>query len=140
MKPLYAVSAAGVHKHGSADNICGKKYRWVADRTVNMTFSGKIYYDIGLLLFKYPVNGFPVGNIGSAKSKVRLVCNCFKIVRIACICQRINAYYPVFGVIIHHIVYKITSDKSCAARDYNCHKDHTLPKMLNKIIQKYFYL
>ena len=73
MVSFYPIFAAGIHQYGSTYNIGIQKNLWIFDRTVYMTLSRKIYYNIRLLFLEETVYRIPVRNTFFYKAKIGII-------------------------------------------------------------------
>ena len=91
MKPNVPESAAGVHKDLRAENIRAQKYAGVGDRTVNMTFRGKIDDSVGFFLLENAVYRFTVADIRLNETEIFIVHKRRERLQIAAVGQLIKA-------------------------------------------------
>ena len=123
MIALDAVLTASIHHNCGTHDVGVKEYSWVLDRTVNVALSREVNHDIGVLLLKYLVYRFSVGNINLAETEVRIIHNRSKGFKVSCISEAVKAYDSVILMLAEHIVNEVSSDKAgTAGNDYfhNC--------------------
>ena len=68
-----AVFPAGIHKDGSADDVCIEKYLGIFNGTVHMALRSKIHDHVRVLFFEQAADGFPVRDALLYKAEVRIV-------------------------------------------------------------------
>ncbi len=112
-----AVFAAGIHEHGSADDVRVQKYLGIFDGTVHMAFRREIYDHIRMLLLKEPVDSLPVCDALLHKTEISVIHDRCQSGEIACIGQAVQADDPVVRILVQHMENKVASDKACTAGD-----------------------
>ena len=121
MITLDTVLAASVHQHTGADNICLEKDTRIFDRTVNMRFCRKVDHDVRMFFFKQFIHCFAVADISLHEAEIRVIHNRGQCGQIACIGQLVKTDDPVIRILLQHMEYKVTTNKTSATGNNNIH-------------------
>ena len=118
MISLNAIGSACIQQRCCSHNIRSYKRLWICNRTVYMTLCCKVHNHIRFFCFKQPKDKLPICNITLHKLIIRLIFYWLQVFKIACISQEIQIQNLVFRILIHHMLYKIASNKS-STTSYN---------------------
>ena len=121
MITLNTVLAASVHQHTGTDDIGLEEDAWIFDGTVNMRFCRKVHYDIRMFFFKQLVHCFTVTDVSLHEAEIRIVHNRCQRGQIACIGQLVQTDNPVIRILLQHMEYKVTTNKTSTAGNNNIH-------------------
>ena len=113
--PLDAVLPAGVHHHGSAQDIGLEEHLGVLNGAVHMALRCEVDHNIGVFLLKELVDGIPVTDVDLAEAEVGVLHGRFQGGQVARIGQAVHAHHPVLRVIFQQIVNEVAADKAGTA-------------------------
>jgi hypothetical protein len=137
MIALDAVLTTSIHHNCGTHDVGVKEYSGVLYRAVNVALSREVNHDIGVLLLKYLVYRFSVGNINLAETEVRVIHNRSKGFKVSCVSEAVKAYDSVILMLAEHIVNEVSSDKAGTAGNDNSHF-YFLQKSIRIIFNKHF--
>ena len=121
MVTLDAILTASIHQHTGTDDVSLEEDARVFDRTVNMRFCRKVHHDVRMFFFKQFIHSFAVTDISLYKAEIRFIHNRCQRGQIACVGQLVQADDPVIRILLQHMEYKVTTNKTSTAGNNNIH-------------------
>ena len=80
-----------------------------------MRLGCEVDYYVGLFVFEDLVDSFTVSDISLVEYEIRILHRVFESRHITCICKAIYTYDLIIGMLIKHVINKITADESGTA-------------------------
>lgn len=85
-----------------------------------MGFRRKVHHNIRMLLFKEAIYGIPIADIHLHKAEIRLIHHRCQGRQISRVGQLVQTDDTIIRILLHHVKYKIRTNKSGAAGDDDC--------------------
>ena len=115
MVTLYTIFFRGIQQHSCSHNIGLHKNARVFNGTVYMALCREIHYNIKFFFLKQIHNKRFIRNITFDKFVIRFIFHWFQSFQIAGVGEQIQVYNLIIRVFIHHVMYKVSSDKTGTA-------------------------
>ena len=122
MITFYSVFFGRIQKYLGSEHIGLYKDSRVCDGTIHVAFRCKVHNYIRAFFFKQIHNKFTICDITTDKFIIWLIFNRFQCFEVSGISQKIEINDLVVRIFIHHVMYKVTSDKSGTAGYNNFHR------------------
>ena len=121
MEPLDSEFAASIHQDLRPEDVGFQKDPGVLDRAVHVGFRREVHHDVGVFLFKDPVDAVPVPDISFVEDVVRAFQFFLDGGRIGGICQRIDVYDSPIGPFFQKQFTETVADETGASGDEDGH-------------------